>query len=152
MTAGPGRCSAAPRWPPRTQCEDLSVRFSGPTDTKRNRKKETKMRKSRKNKRRWSALNIYLGTGQGSHQQQDFDALRVQLPPLQQLQLLVRRRCSQLLQLLHDGIVGQDGGVQRSQTSGRKKAATFYHRSHLPGQHKKGNNLDLKKKKKYRHS
>lgn len=136
MTAGPGRCSAAPGWPLRMQCGDSCVRFSGPADMKRNRTKETKMRKSLKNKGRWSALNVYLGAGPGAHQQQNLDALRVQLPPLQQLQLLVRRRRSQLLQLLHDGVVGQDGGVQRSQTSGRK-TAKFYHRSELPRQQKK---------------
>lgn len=47
------------------------------------------MKKSLKNKRRWSALNVYLGAGRGAHQQQDLDTLRVQLLPLQQLQLLV---------------------------------------------------------------
>lgn len=118
--------------------------------TKRNRKKETKMRKSLKNKRRWSALNIYLGANRGAHQQQDLDTLRVQLPSLQQLQLLVGQWRSQLLQLLHDGVVGQDGGVQWSQTSGWK-TATFYHCSNLPKQQKKGKNFRFKKIK-YRHS
>lgn len=79
------------------------------------------MRKSLKNKRHRSALDVYLGAGRGAHQQQDLDTLRVQLPPVQQLQLLVRRRRSQLVQLLHDVVVGQDGGVQRSQTSRQEK-------------------------------
>lgn len=144
MMAGPGRCSAAPRWPPQMQCEDLSVRFSGPADTKCNRKTETRMRKSPKNRKCWSALNVYPGAGRGAHQQQDLDTLCVQLPHLKQLQLLVRRRRSQLLQLLHDTVVGQDGNVQRSQTSGRK-TATFYHCSNLPRQHKKAKKIDLKK-------